>query len=330
MYRNFFALERRPFDLTPDPNTLFLSESHKEGLAMLKYGVLSEKSFLMLTGGVGTGKTTLVNTLVEDVKDSHYPCLIANPSLSVVEFYALLVVKLGLAIEDRRSAFHLAFATLLERSFNEGRKVLLIIDEAHLLSLELLEEIRLLGNLSSGNKNSLGIFLVGQPELLERLKDKRLLPLRHRISQRYHLDPLTHEETDQYIKFRIRAAGGHREDLFTKKACKLLHKTTNGNPRVINILCDNGLLQAFSSGKNQVDEEIIKKCIEQYLLPGEVLEGTKPKQSFLSRFFFQCLFGALALEGALVWYLADRGYLGLFWRTIKQVTVEGVGPLWGI
>lgn len=275
MYRKYYALKKKPFELAPDPGYLFLSDSHKEGLAMLRYGVVSEKNFLLLTGGIGTGKTTLVNCLTERVKDNLLTCLISNPLLSVREFYTYLAVSLDLMREENKATFHLSFSKLLRECSKAGKKVLIVVDEAHLLSLELLEEIRLLANLAPAGKNTLCIFFVGQPELLERLTEERLLALRQRIFLRFHLNPLSEKDTTNYVQFRIQSAGGARADLFSGEALKELHALSGGNPRLINAICDTALLVGFTRDVRQIGPDIIQECVQQHQLPAEGKAGKK-------------------------------------------------------
>ncbi|WP_163337078.1 ExeA family protein [Desulfopila sp. IMCC35008] len=279
MYRKYYALKRKPFELVPDPEYLFLSESHKEGMAMLRYGVVSEKNFLLLTGGIGTGKTTLVNSLVEGIKRNFLTCLISNPLLSVQEFYYYIAANLGLLREENKATFHLSFSKLLKECSRNGRKVLLIIDEAHLLSLELLEEIRLLVNLAPAGKNTLCVFLIGQPELLDRLSEERLLPLRQRIFLRFHLKHLSEEDTRNYVHFRLQSAGAARSDLFSQEALKYLYSVTDGNPRLINAICDTSMLLGFTRELRQIGPEIIAECVKQHQLPAEDQASRKEQKA---------------------------------------------------
>ncbi len=274
MYRKFYSLKKKPFELVPDPEYLFLSEAHKEGMAMLRYGVVSDKNFLLLTGGIGTGKTTLVNSLVSSEKGNLLTCLISNPLLSVQEFYSYIAAKLGLLREETKATFHISFAKLLRDCSRSGKKVLLIVDEAHLLSMDLLEEIRLLVNFAPAGKNTLCVFLIGQPELLDRLSEERLLPLRQRIFLRYHLNPLTEEDTRNYVHYRLQSAGAARSDIFTADALKYLHEVTRGNPRIINAICDTALLMGFSRSINQIGPDLMEECVKQHQLPGEEYEKT--------------------------------------------------------
>ncbi|MDR3631183.1 MAG: AAA family ATPase [Desulfocapsaceae bacterium] len=269
MYKQYYGLQRNPFELTPDSEVLFLSEVHKEGLATLKYGIISNKGFLLLTGGVGTGKTTLINVLVKSLKPSVKVCVLSNPILAASEFLYFLASKLGLPNFENKVKFLQDFSEMLQKSYEDDSKILVIIDEAHVLPVELLEEIRLLSNLSGDGHNVLSIFLVGQPELLDRLAHERLLPLRQRIGIRFHLDTFTREDTEQYIHFRLNKAGAVNTGLFSEEAVRLIHLTTHGNPRLINILSDHALLSGFAQEKLTVDEAIITECVNELHLPGD-------------------------------------------------------------
>lgn len=265
MYKSYYDLKREPFALTPDSATLFLSETHKEGLAALKYGILSRKGFVLMTGGVGTGKTTLINALVKTLKPVIKVCVLSNPLLSSDEFFRFLALKFDLPYSDK-ATFLFDFSKFLEQCVAHREKILLIIDEAHVLTLDLLEEVRLLSNLTGDGLDVLSIFLVGQPELLDRLADERLLPLRQRISIRCRLDPFSLQDTVSYILFRLNRAGAGNMHLFSEKAIEVIHRTTQGNPRLINILCDNALLSGFSAGKLIIDESIIFECAQELSL----------------------------------------------------------------
>jgi general secretion pathway protein A len=269
MYRQYYGLIRNPFELAPDSGTLFLSETHKEGLATLRYGILSKKGFLLLTGGVGTGKTTLINVMVKSLTPVAKVCVLSNPILTSSEFLFFIASKLGLPFSNKVN-FLQDFSGLLENCVEKDHRILLIIDEAHVLPVELLEEIRLLSNLGGDGPNVLSIFLVGQPELLDRLAHERLLPLRQRIGIRFHLDPFSFEDTVQYILFRLNRAGARNVALFSEKALKMIHETTHGNPRLINVLCDHALLSGYSHGLTIIDDMTVAECVRELHLPGDM------------------------------------------------------------
>lgn len=268
MYFSYYGLKRKPFELAPDGTFVYMSEAHKEGLATLRYGVIANKGFLLLTGGVGVGKTTILNALLKMVKDKVNVCVLNNPKLSKREFYHYLAQKLGLAYGGNKSKFILDFSKLLEQSKRQGEKILLIIDEAQAFSIDLLEEVRLLSN-HAGESNVLSIFFIGQPEIREQLATRKLLPLRQRIGIRYHLEHLTRDDTEQYIFARLTHAGASSNSIFTAEAIDAIHKASQGNPRLINILCDHALLSGFAKELKEIDRDIIIACIEDVRLPGE-------------------------------------------------------------
>jgi len=269
MYEKYYGLTSKAFDLIPDPGKVYMSEVHEEALAILRYGVIDRKGFLLLTGGVGTGKTTLLQLLAQSLDSRVHLCLIANPTLSLYEFYYYLAAKYGLReFEGNKAKFLLDFADFLKRCRENKERVLLIIDEAHVLPVELLEEIRLLSNQEYQDFGVMSVFLVGQPELNERLAHERLLPLRQRIGIRFHLQPFSEEETRRYILFRLGKAGVQRGDLFNDEAVRLIHAEGHGVPRLINVICDQALLAGFAEGKSVIDAEIVRESVRDMQIPG--------------------------------------------------------------
>ncbi len=278
MYFSYYGLKENPFELAPDGSYVYMSETHKEGLATLRYGVIANKGFLLLTGGVGVGKTTILNALLKMLEKKVSVCLLNNPTIKKEEFYHYLSTKLDLAYEDNKSSFILQFEKLLVRTGQKGEKILLIIDEAQAFSIELLEEIRLLSNLA-GTSNVFGIFLVGQPEIREQLATSKLLPLRQRIGIRYHLEPLSSRDTEQYIHFRLHRAGGRNTKIFTEEAVATIHEASQGNPRLINILCDHAMLSGFAKDSKKIDKALILESLEELRLPGEATLQTSEVRS---------------------------------------------------
>jgi general secretion pathway protein A len=268
MYRSFYGLTHKPFELSPDSELVYLSDVHREALATLRYGVISDKGFLMLTGGIGTGKTTMLNSLLKMVRDKVQVCLLNNPTLTRQEFYYFLATKLGLHYTGNKGEFILKFSELLEECARKKSKILFIIDEAQVFPIKLLEELRLLSN-QAGEHNVLSIFLVGQPELQEVLAHPRLLPLRQRIGITYHLKEFELEDTAHYIAFRLHQAGAANPAIFTEKAINTIHQASLGNPRLINIICDHALISGFSKDCQKIDEDIILECLDELRLAGE-------------------------------------------------------------
>ncbi len=262
MYTKYYGLAHKPFSIVPDPNTVYMSEGHQEALAILRYGVIDRKGFLMLTGGVGTGKTTLLQVLLKSMDSNIHVCLLANPTLSINDFYYYLAAKYGLReFEGNKAKFMLDFADFLKKCRRQKERVLLIIDEAHAMPVELLEEIRLLSNQEYQEYGVMSIFLVGQPELNEHLTHERLLPLLQRIGIRYHLQPFSWEDTGKYILFRLTRSGGQSAEIFTRQAIERIHEHSKGVPRLINIICDQALLSGFAEGSPVIEEEMIQQCI---------------------------------------------------------------------
>lgn len=268
MYCNFYGLSQKPFELAPVGGLVYFSEAHREAIATLRYGVIANKGFLLLTGGVGSGKTTMLNTLLGMLKDEVQVCVLNNPKLSRNEFYCYLGGKIGIGYSGNKGQFILRFSALLDKHKKAGSKLLLIIDEAQVFSIDLFEEIRLLSNLAE-DRNVLGIFLIGQPELQEKLADPQLLPLRQRIGIRYHLAPLGRDDIGQYIAYRLNKAGSVNSALFSKEAIDCIYEASMGNPRLINVICDHAMIFGFTREKNIIDRDIIVDCIKEIRLQGE-------------------------------------------------------------
>jgi general secretion pathway protein A len=270
MYERFYYLNEKPFKITPDPRFLFWSEGHKEALARLRYGVEERKGFVVITGEVGTGKTTLLQALLARLKDNIHYAIIANPGMRVDDFLYFIGDRFGLLVEPfSKAQFLLKFSDFLHKSARQGKYVLLIVDEAHKLSVELLEEIRLLSNLETAEEKLLNIFLVGQPELNQKLTYPSLLPLRQRICASYHLLPLSREDVGEYLKRRLLVAGAKFSNLFKPGAVRAIYKYTRGYPRAINILADQALLTGFVRGKKEINTGIIREASKDLSLPGE-------------------------------------------------------------
>lgn len=270
MYTEFFELIEKPFSLSTSPRFLYLGEKHREALAILRYGVMERQGFVLLTGEVGTGKTTMVRALLSSldanvVKYVH----LANPLLSPKEFISYLILS---AFDNRlhfksKPEFLIAFEAFLTKIQQRNRHFLLVIDEAHKLSFDLLEEIRLLSNLETAEEKLISIFLVGQPELNERLSEPRCRPLLQRISVRYHIPPLNLEETREYVTTRLEKAGSKRaREIFSGKAIHAIHEYSHGYPRMINILADNALLLGYSKGESKISPAMIKSCYQDLRL----------------------------------------------------------------
>lgn len=263
MYLTFFGLAEKPFSITPDPRYLYLSTRHADALAHLLYGINEAGGFIQLTGEVGTGKTTTIRTLLAQAPKDAEIALILNPRLSATEFLRTLCEELGVGLahepgEDTKDLVDPLNRYLL-RAHAAGRRVVLIVDEAQNLRTEVLEQVRLLTNLETETAKLLQIILIGQPELRVLLARQELRQLAQRITGRYHLDPLSRDETVAYVRHRLRVAGA-TTDLFTPGALREVHRIAGGIPRVINVICDRALLGAYSEDLHQVPLQLVRRA----------------------------------------------------------------------
>jgi general secretion pathway protein A len=248
--------------MTPDPRFLYLSEKHREALAQLTYGVKERKGFIVLSGEVGTGKTTLVRALLERLDDSCQFAYIFHTRLSVTDFLKFICHDLGLQVNNDAKIDHLIkLHDFLIESHNEGKTTTLIVDEAQNLEPSLFEEIRMLTNLETSNEKLFQIFLVGQPQLNDLLDQRDLWQLRQRISTRYHLLPLDQTETKQYIHTRMRIAGARRLNCFTEGAIQKIYEYSQGIPRLINNICDNSLLVGYATDTPIINERTVRESV---------------------------------------------------------------------
>jgi general secretion pathway protein A len=263
MYVSFFGLIEKPFSITPDPRYLYLSERHAEALAHLLYGINESGGFIQLTGEVGTGKTTVVRTLLSRVPQHADVAVILNPRVTPVEFLLTICEELGLGLDeaDRHSVKEMvdALNRRLLAAHADGRRVIVIVDEAQNLSAEVLEQVRLLTNLETATQKLLQIILIGQPELRELLDRTDLRQLAQRITGRYHLNPLAKPETEQYVSHRLRVAGASGE-IFTPPALAEVHRVSSGVPRVINVVCDRALLGAYTEDTKRVTPALVRRA----------------------------------------------------------------------
>lgn len=254
MYLQHFGLIRAPFEMTPDPAFLYLGEAHQEGLATLVYGVRARKGFVMLTGEVGTGKTTLLHALLSQLDPNTQAAFVFNPRLEALDFFRLLFDEFGIETKCATKAEYLiALNKFLIERLERDHPTLLIVDEAQNLSSDMLEEIRLLSNLETPSSKLIQIMLVGQPELEEKLARQELRQLRQRIVLRFRLRPFEQDETEHYVQERLRLAGYTGKGLFKRGALRRLHGLTGGIPRLLNVVCDGSLLLAYSRGQSAID-----------------------------------------------------------------------------
>jgi general secretion pathway protein A len=266
MYKKFFGLKENPFNVNPDPRYLFLTHHTQEALACLTYGIETRKGFILLTGEVGTGKTTLINRLLEWLhKERVSTAFVFNPRLSVSQFFDFMMTDFGIPCESKQKGQMLLKLNqwLLER-YQAGERAVLIVDEAQNLSPQMLEEIRLLTNLETSTEKLLQIVLSGQPELEHKLNQPQLRQLRQRITLRAKTRQLTLEETQGYIRERLRIAGAENTDIFSPEAVATVHRYARGIPRVTNLLCEHGLISAFVDQLNPVPAEIIEEVAHDF------------------------------------------------------------------
>ena len=266
MYTSFFGLQEKPFAITPDPRYLYLSERHAEALAHLLYGINEAGGFIQLTGEVGTGKTTVIRSLLEQLPGHAEVALILNPRITPPEFLLTICEELHLQVpaESRNSTKSLMdlLGHYLLEAHARGRRVVLIVDEAQNLSFETLEQVRLLTNLETATTKLLQIILIGQEELRTLLEQPDLRQLAQRITGRYHLSPLSIEESAGYVKHRMRVAGATAE-AFTPGALREIHRLSNGIPRVINVVSDRALLGAFTREEHRVGAAFIRQAASE-------------------------------------------------------------------
>ncbi|MCD6571356.1 MAG: AAA family ATPase [Deltaproteobacteria bacterium] len=312
MYTEFFGLRKKPFSITPDPKFLYLSPAHKEALAHLIYGIRENTGFVVITGEVGTGKTTIMNALLMRIPARMPRVVIKNPNIRPENLYFLLGEAIGIP-EDKRSRKYLHD---YEDRLKEIGGALLLVDEAQGLSVEMLEEIRLLSNIETPREKLVQIMLLGQQELNEKLKKHQLRQLRQRIGIKYHIPPLDSVETVDYIEHRLNVAGyeSKAKPIFTSSGMAEIYKQTKGFPRLINILCDNAMLAAYTEDTHQIGAKLIKRVVSD-------MEGTYGKTNMpssrlsaphkrirvnLNWLMFSILITALCGGGVVAWHLLPR------------------------
>ncbi|BFL82845.1 ExeA family protein [Shewanella baltica] len=274
MYKAFYGLSDNPFSIAPNPHYLFLSDRHREALAHLTYGLGETGGFVLLTGEVGTGKTTVSRCLLGQLPDNTDTAFILNPSLTELELLATLCDELKISYGDNPTLKQLTdhLSRFLLDNHSKGRNTVLIIDEAQHLRPEVLEQLRLLTNLETDTKKLLQVILIGQPELQLLLKRQELRQLAQRITARYHLLPLNEDEIALYVLHRLQVAGRF-EPLFTRKAVKVLQKYSGGIPRLINLLCERSLMAGYAQSRVPIDHHMVRQAA------AEVLGEEEPTQN---------------------------------------------------
>jgi len=295
MYNEYYGLLRAPFEMTPDPSFLYLGEAHREGLATLVYAVNSGKGFVMLTGEVGTGKTTLLHALLGQLDAKTNSAFIFNPRLDPLGFFRVLFEELAIGpARETKAEYLLALNQYLIEKLAANERVLLIVDEAQNLSTEMLEEIRLLSNLETPTSKLIQIMLVGQPELAQLVDKPELRQLRQRIALRHHLRPFDEDELCEYVEGRLEKAGYTGRGIFNKRALRELHRVTEGTPRLINVVCDGALLLGYARQQSSLGADAIREVARDLGLVAkdeaeedEVVReaGSRPRRRSLRRFF---------------------------------------------
>ena len=270
MYESFFGFRERPFDLTPNPRYLVLTDAHREALSNLEYAIASKKGVTLLLGEAGTGKTTVIRTALERQPEQVHCVQLQNPALSRFEFVEMLATRFGLSgrATESKTTLLMELEGLLAARRERGETTVLVIDEAQSLPLELLEEIRLLANIETAREKLLSVILAGQPELADRLNERSLRQLKQRVALRCELRPLTLLESCAYIAGRIRAAGGVGAQTFTREAVILMHERANGIPRILSVIADNSLLAGFAVQRRPVSTQLVLEVCSDLDLPG--------------------------------------------------------------
>ncbi|MGA8273367.1 MAG: AAA family ATPase [Candidatus Sulfotelmatobacter sp.] len=260
MYKEFYGLRANPFNVNPDPRYLFLTRHTEEALACLTYGIQSRKGFVLLTGEVGTGKTTLINKLLEWLRLQQVAtAFIFNSRLNTTQFLDYMMADFGISCDSKaKSQILLRLYNWLLDRYRAGETAVLIVDEAQNLTEEVLEEIRMLTNLETFTEKLLQIVLVGQPELENKLKQPQLRQLRQRLTLRAKTHSLTLEETKAYIQQRLRIAGSNGQQIFSPESMVAIHRYANGIPRIINLLCEHCLVSAFVDQQKVVAPSVVE------------------------------------------------------------------------
>ncbi len=261
MYEDFFKFKERPFSLRPDPAFLYMGKNHRQALTMLNYGLRSEAGITVITGEVGSGKTTLIHHVLDRLDDDITVGLISNTHEAFGELLEWVLMAFGLDYKDKtKTELYQVFSDFLIEEYSQNKRTVLIIDEAQNFGADTLEELRMLSNINSGKHMVLQLVLVGQPELLQTMKKPELRQLAQRVSVDYHIKRLSLKDTIDYIKFRIEHAGGDPE-IFLRSACAVVHYYSRGIPRLINTLCDFALVYAYADEIEQVNAKMILEVV---------------------------------------------------------------------
>lgn len=323
IYERFFGLADEPFRLTPDPRYLYLSRQHADALAHLRLGLTESSGFVCITGDVGTGKTTLLRTFLEELGPDVSTAYVFNPDVTVLELLRTIIGELGIESHTRsRKKLVDALNQHLLGQREHGRRSVVVIDEAQALSVGVLEEIRLLSNLETSTEKLLRIVLVGQPQLHELLVNPALVQLNQRITLRLHLGPLTRDETAAYVRHRLGVASdGQKTDLFTRGAIRALHRYAGGVPRLVNMFAHRALVVAFAAEKRRVTARDVRAARRE-LAAVPLPKRFRPRRALWWPVAVGACVGAVAVGAAAVMELRREG--GLLASLDPPAAVEGV------
>lgn len=320
MYTQFFGLTEKPFSITPDPRYLYMSQRHADALAHLLYGISESGGFIQLTGEVGTGKTTLVRSLFEQLPDEADVALILNPELTTGEFLTAITEELGIKVPGDRSVKALidGLNAYLLDAHSRGRRTVLIVDEAQNLGAELLEQVRLLTNLETPKQKLLQIILIGQPELREVLSRADMRQVAQRVTGRYHLEPLNQADTTKYVRHRMRVAGASGS-VFRPAAIREIFRRSKGVPRLINVVADRALLAAYAQESRQIDRRLVRRAAAEVF-------GDRRTGAWRSRLAAGVAAAALACAAAVgTMYWLDR-FAGVPEEPVAEVQLPATAP----
>lgn len=308
MYTEHFGLNEAPFSIAPNPHYLYMSQRHQDALAHLLYGIQSDGGFILLTGEVGTGKTTLCRCVLNQIPEDVETAFVLNPRVTATELLATICDEFGVPYHNASSIKDLvdALNAYLLTNHSKGKKAVLIIDEAQNLTTELLEQLRLLTNLETSERKLLQIILLGQPELLDMLANNNLRQFSQRITARFHLHALNRSEASQYISHRLEVAGGNPL-LFDNAARRRVFALSQGIPRVINLICDRALLGAYSQGRKKVTTGIVSKAAKEVLGSHRQQNSSAISMKLLGSVAAICL---LAIAFSAAWLISSDGRSG--------------------